>query len=70
MAWWTVGRVPVMVGSLLRPLQNGLVQSYALMMVLGLAALVLAVLSCGPARSRALPSRATFGVIRCRRCFP
>jgi NADH:ubiquinone oxidoreductase subunit 5 (subunit L)/multisubunit Na+/H+ antiporter MnhA subunit len=39
-----VGRVPVMVGRVLRSAQNGLVQSYALMMVLGLAALLLAVL--------------------------
>jgi len=39
-----MGRLPVMVGRLLRSTQNGLVQSYALMMVLGLAALLLAVL--------------------------
>ena len=39
------GRVPVMLGGLLRPVQNGQVQSYALVMVLGLAALLLAVLN-------------------------
>jgi len=40
-----VGRVPVTLGSLLRPVQNGQVQTYALVMVLGLAALLLAVLN-------------------------
>ncbi len=39
------GRVPVLLGGLLRPAQNGQVQSYALMMLLGLAALLLAVLN-------------------------
>jgi proton-translocating NADH-quinone oxidoreductase chain L len=39
-----LGQVPRMVGYLFRPLQNGLVQFYALMMVLGLAGFLLAVL--------------------------
>lgn len=39
------GRIPVLLGSLLRPLQNGYVQSYALVMMMGLAALLLAVLN-------------------------
>jgi NADH-quinone oxidoreductase subunit L len=38
------GQVPRLVGFLFRPLQNGLVQFYALMMVLGLAGFLLAVL--------------------------
>jgi len=39
------GRVPVMLGSLLRPVQNGQVQTYALVMLLGLAALLMSVLN-------------------------
>jgi proton-translocating NADH-quinone oxidoreductase chain L len=39
-----LGQVPRLVGYLFRPLQNGLVQFYALMMVLGLAGFLLAVL--------------------------
>ncbi len=39
------GRIPWMVGSLLRPVQNGQVQTYALVMMIGLAALLLAVLN-------------------------
>jgi NADH-quinone oxidoreductase subunit L len=35
-----VGRVPPAIGSLLRPLQNGLVQFYALAMVLGVLTLI------------------------------
>jgi NADH-quinone oxidoreductase subunit L len=40
-----VGRIPPAVGSLMRPLQNGLVQFYALAMMLGL--LVLAIVMLG-----------------------
>ena len=39
-----VGQVPYMAGQLFRPLQNGLVQFYALLMILGVAGFVLAVL--------------------------
>ncbi len=39
------GRVPVMLGSVLRPVQNGQVQTYALVMLLGLTALLLSVLN-------------------------
>ena len=38
-----VGQVPRMVGLLCRPLQNGLVQFYAILMVLGVAGFLLAV---------------------------
>ena len=39
-----VGHVPRLVGALFRPVQNGLVQFYALAMVLGLAVFLLALL--------------------------
>jgi NADH-quinone oxidoreductase subunit L len=38
------GRVPGFVGAILRPLQNGLVQFYALLMILGMAGFMLVVL--------------------------
>jgi NADH-quinone oxidoreductase subunit L len=37
-----VGRVPVLIGALFRPVQNGLVQFYALAMILGLTVFLLA----------------------------
>ena len=39
-----VGHVPRLVGILFRPVQNGLVQFYALLMALGLAGFLLSVL--------------------------
>ncbi len=39
-----VGQVPRYVGSVFRPIQNGLVQFYALLMVLGVAGFLLSVL--------------------------
>ena len=39
-----VGQVPAFVGKVFRPIQNGLVQFYALLMVLGLTGFLLSVL--------------------------
>jgi NADH-quinone oxidoreductase subunit L len=39
-----IGQIPALIGYLFRPIQNGLVQFYALLMALGLAGFVLSVL--------------------------
>ena len=39
-----IGTVPVLVGRFLRPVQNGLIQSYALVMIFGLAIFLTTVL--------------------------